>query len=148
VRVGAIAFSDNIVGKFFMSTNIGFNSKQRVYNSFDFYQAFGTTNTPSALESARSEQFTSLNGDRPNVQNYVICITDGNSNVNAQNTIPDAQALKGDGVIIYTIAVGDSPQMSEILGIASSPASQYVIRLPTLGDIETAAKSLLDNICQ
>lgn len=46
VRVGAIAFSDNIVGKFFMNSNIGFNSKQKVYNSFDFYPAFGATNTP------------------------------------------------------------------------------------------------------
>jgi len=146
VRVGAVAFSDDIVGQNFMNQNIG--SIQNVLNSFDFYRKFGTTNTPSALEATRDDQFTATHGDRPGVQNYVIIVTDGFSNVNQERTIPDAEQLKSAGTIIYAIAVGQGPQLSELIGVASSPASQYLLALPTLGDIDSTAETLLDNLCQ
>jgi collagen type VI alpha len=145
VRIGAIAFSDDIVGQFFMNQNIG--SAQNVLNSLDFYNQFGTTNTPAAFEATRDVQFTSARGDRNGVQNVVIIVTDGYSNVNQQNTIPDALQLKSSGVLIYSVAVGDAPQMSEIKSMASSPDSQYVIKLPTLGDLDQSAENLLDHLC-
>jgi len=145
VRVGAIAYSDDVIGQFYMNQNPA--SVQNVFNSFDFYRKFGTTNTPAALEAARDDQFTTAHGDRPGVQNYVITVTDGNSNVNQERTIPDAEQLKSAGVIVYSIAVGEGPQMSELIGMASSPASQYVIALPTIGDIDAAAENLIDHLC-
>lgn len=144
VRVGAIAFSNTIVGEFYMNQNIG--NVQNVFNSLDFYNMFGTTNTPAALQDAAS-QFTAARGDRPGVPNYVVIVTDGYSNVNPEQTIPLANQLKTNGVTIYVIAVGDSPQMSEIVGMASTPSSQYVIALPTLGDIDTTATELLNRVC-
>jgi collagen type VI alpha len=146
VRIGAIAFSDQIVGEFFMNQNIG--NMQNVLNSLDFYNKFGTTNTPSALESARDQHFTKSRGDRDGVQNVIIIVTDGYSNVNQANTIPDANQLKNAGTLIYVVAVGDGPQMSEINAMASSPASQYVSKLPTLGDLDQSAENLLDRLCQ
>lgn len=146
VRIGAIAYSDDIVGQFYMNQNIG--SAQNVLNSLDFYNQFGTTNTPSALQATRDFQFTAARGDRVGVSNYVIIVTDGYSNVNEGQTIPDAMLLKGDGVKIYSVSVGDGPQMSEIIGLASSPDSKYVVKLPTLGDVDLAAENLLNDLCQ
>jgi len=93
-------------------------------------------------------QLTAANGDRPNVQNYVIVVTDGYSNVDQQNTIPDAMLIKNTGTIIYSLAVGPSPQESELDGIASSPSSQYVIPLLTRGDVNATVNILLNNLCQ
>jgi collagen type VI alpha len=146
VRVGAIAYSDDIVGQFFMNQNVG--SLSNVFNSLDFYNQFGTTNTPAALEAARDLQLTTARGDRENVQNVIIIVTDGYSNVNEQRTIPLAQELKQSGAIIYSVAVGDGPQMSELMGMASNPPAEYVIPLPTLGDIDSSAENLLNHICQ
>jgi len=110
VRIGGIAYSDDIVGQFYMNQNIG--NQQNVINAFDFYNKFGTTNTPSALESCRDNQFTAKNGDRPDVPNYIIIVTDGYSNVNQNRTIPDAKQLQSMGVTMYAIAVGTDPQLA------------------------------------
>ena len=61
----------------------------------------GTTNTADGLLYAYQQQFTSNNGDRQNVQNIIIIITDGRSNVNPERTIPNAQAAKDRGITIY-----------------------------------------------
>ena len=50
----------------------------------------GRTNTASALDMLRTQMFTSDNGDRRDTDNYVIMITDGNSNVNRQDTVKAA----------------------------------------------------------
>jgi len=43
--------------------------------------------------------------------------------------------------------VGLSPQWSELDGMASSPSSEYVIPLPTIGDITSTANILLNELC-
>jgi hypothetical protein len=145
VRVGAIAFSNEIVGQFYMNSNL--NSAQLVYNSLDFYDDFGTTNTPAALEDAYSVQFKQQNGNRPNVPDVLIIVTDGYSNVNQTRTVPDAVTLKNSGVTIYSIAVGLDPHWSELDGMASSPSTQYVIPLPTIQNITSTANTLLNKLC-
>lgn len=46
-------------------------------------------------------------GDRDGVDNKVILLTDGGSNIDATNTIPRARDLKNRGVEIYVVAIGD-----------------------------------------
>ena len=58
----------------------------------------GKTFTTSAIRLLRQELFTGRNGDRPNIQNYVILITDGNSNINPAQTIPEAIAARNEGI--------------------------------------------------
>ena len=145
VRVGAVAFSSQIVGQFYMNSNL--NSAQAVYNSLDFYDVFSTTNTPAALQDAYSVQFTPLKGDRPSIPDVLIIVTDGYSNVNQTYTVPNAVMLKNSGVTIYAIAVGLSPQWTELDAMASSPNTQYVIPLPTIGNITSTANMLLNELC-
>lgn len=40
----------------------------------------GTTNTAAAIQYARNNMFTSANGDRGNVANVAVVMTDGGSN--------------------------------------------------------------------
>jgi len=146
VRIGALAFSTYVVGEFFMNQYLG--SQQNVISAFNFYPLFGTTNTAAGLTECLNVQLTTANGDRPGVQDYVIIVTDGYSNVDQQNTIPYAMLIKYTGAIIYSIAVGLTPQQSELDGIASSPSSQYVIPLLTRGDVNATVNILLNNLCQ
>ncbi len=50
----------------------------------------GRTNTAEALLYLRSEMFTPFNGDRLDVPNYAVVITDGESNINEERTLPEA----------------------------------------------------------
>lgn len=57
-------------------------------NSIAFGLMEGRTNTSGGVNTATTGMFTAANGDRSNVRNLLVVITDGNSNVNAQDTIP------------------------------------------------------------
>lgn len=50
----------------------------------------GRTNTAAALQLLRTQVFTSANGDRFEVPNYAVLITDGESTVNPDQTLPEA----------------------------------------------------------
>ena len=46
----------------------------------------------------RRELFSSGRGDRTGVDNIAILVTDGYSNVERHNTIPEAERAKDDGI--------------------------------------------------
>lgn len=145
VRVGAIAFSSDINGQFYLNDNI--RNREGVVNSMDFPPAGGTTNTPVGLEDIRNTHFTVARGDRAGVQNVVVVVSDGYSNVNPERTPVDAALLKNDGVVIYCVALGDSPQWSELNSISSSPSSDHVFELNSRGNIDDTANNLLNSLC-
>ena len=52
--------------------------------------------------------FTSTTGDRVDAPNIVIAFTDGNSNVNADSTLPMAVQARIKGIHIITVGIGNS----------------------------------------
>lgn len=67
----------------------------------------GTSNLAAGLNQARTNQFTSANGDRTGVQNIVIFITDGFDSSDSQpNAISEAAQAKAAGIIIFGVGIG------------------------------------------
>ena len=98
----------------------------------------------------RTEMFTMRRGDRDEVQNVVILLTDGYSNVNPMNTIPEAHLAKEQGIAIYVVAVGDNVDMKEVTEIAgqvNAPSEYYVYPLLQLAETERIADLLTDSLC-
>ena len=58
---------------------------------------YGSTHTSAALRRMRTRMFTKEHGDRENVQNIAIVLTDGISNVNHEATIKEARSAKRQG---------------------------------------------------
>ena len=53
---------------------------------------------------------------------WVFLVTDGKSNVDSHLTIPNADALKANGVKIFVVAVGNSISgIDELVKVASNP---------------------------
>ena len=63
----------------------------------------GHTGTADGIEMVNRLFSTSM-GDRPSKQNVLVWITDGNSNIRANNTQRAAQAAQEAG--IYIMAIG------------------------------------------
>ena len=42
------------------------------------------------MKLLRTEMFTPFNGDRQDVPNFAVVITDGESNINEEETLPEA----------------------------------------------------------
>ena len=64
-RVGAIAYSTEIVGQFYMNT---YRDQEAVINALNFYHKGGKTNAQLALNLMREQHFTSQRGDRSAVR--------------------------------------------------------------------------------
>lgn len=85
----------------------------------------GSSNLANGLNVARTNQFTSANGDRPTVQNIAIFITDGFDSSDSQtNAVSEAALSKAAGIVIFGVGllsasgILDSPLY---LSIASFP---------------------------
>ena len=141
VRVGVIVYStDNKVA--FNLNN--FSSKAQVFNAIDAIPfKGGKTNTGSALETMRSEMFTVVNGDRPDVDNVAIVITDGESH---DNPISVADLARDDGIDIFAIGIGGANQ-TELEGIANKPSAQNVFTVEDFAGLDGLDKKVFTSVC-
>jgi collagen type VI alpha len=99
VQYGNVAYNQFFLGAY--TTN-----KQALTDAIDaltYYTDQQQTNTQSAINRMWTDQFIVAMGDRPNVPNYGIVITDGQADIFTQNTIPESLLAKN---VDFVIAVG------------------------------------------
>ncbi|KAI0232634.1 hypothetical protein LSAT2_017058, partial [Lamellibrachia satsuma] len=82
----------------------------------------GVTNTAGGIDRMR-EMF--LANKRDYVTQIAILLTDGKSNLQSSDTIPNAQLAADAGFEIFTIGVGADIDRTEIEGVATNPAFVY-----------------------
>ena len=118
-RVGAVVFSDT--GELLIRLN-QFSSLESVRDSIltTVYPG-ANTNTSGGLWVARNELFNRFNGDRSEVANLAIVITDGKSTYDSDKTIPIAQDLQRDGVRVISVGITPSVDEEELRAISSPP---------------------------
>lgn len=104
----------------------------------------GSTNTAGGLRTAM-EIFTNNYGNRRDAEDVVILITDGESNVQAYNTIPTADELKRNSIKILSIGIGIS-NSDEITRIASS--TDDVFQVGGFASLTEVKTDILDTSCR
>ena len=77
-RVGLVAYSTVVESSFNLADHSSVASIQSAIMSLT--DSTGSTNTAAALAYVRTTMLTSAAGDRPNVPNVVVVLTDGQSN--------------------------------------------------------------------
>ena len=60
------------------------------------------THTADALRVMREDIFNPRNGDREDARNVAIVFTDGNSNINEENTVPTAIQVKKTSTVMFS----------------------------------------------
>lgn len=144
-RVGAVIFSDSQRILFQLNT---FNNKQNIIDAMYTYYPGGTTNTAGAIEVVRQVMFTPANGDRPNVPNVLVVVTDGGSN-NQNATLLQASLAKNANITILSVGVGSSDDFNknELDGMSSYPPSANVFRVPDEDSFGNIVAGLVAAIC-
>ena len=144
VRVGVNVYSTGSVIEFNLNT---YNNKGDLFNAIDalHYQK-GWTNTASALKDMREIMFTEANGDRPDVDNVAIVLTDGQSNRNSKKTIPYADAARNEGIHIYGIGVG-LKETEELKGISNKPVSENMFTIDNFDELDGLEKRVFAAVC-
>lgn len=145
IRVGVMTYSDDSYIHFNMNT---YHSKEDVLQAIENIQwTRGKTNTADALRKMRTQMFTDFSGDRLDVPNYAVVITDGESNVNDQRTIPEAIEARINGIHILAVVVGNNHRSLEIKGIASDPDEENILNVDRFSMLETIKDRLVTAVC-
>lgn len=77
----------------------------------------------------------------------MIIITDGVSNVHAENTIPEAQKAKEEGVHVITIGVG-SFDSAELEAMASEPVANNMHIIDDFNALTRLTTDLVKATCR
>lgn len=145
VRVGVIIYSTEDYVQFHLDR---YQTKAAVYNAIDdIPYRHGSTNTADALNTMRTEMFTLRNGDRPNVDNIAIIVTDGVSNINSRRTVPEAEQAREDGVHIYALGVGLS-DTKELDGMASKPIEENRFAVQDFNELRGLRHKVFSSLCE
>ena len=77
----------------------------------------------------------------------VFLVTDGQSNVQKQLTIPKADALKNSGVQIFVVAVGTYINgIDEMVKVASYPPEQFLFKVKNLSGFWNLVKLIIKQV--
>ena len=117
IRVGLVSYSGRSTVNFLLDR---YTRKDELINAIRNIPYIGdATNTAAAIEDMRTKVFTQR-GDRPNIQNIAMVVTDGVSNVDQRNTVPNANRAKDDGIWMMVVGITDEVNETELQGISST----------------------------
>ena len=116
-HVGVVSYSRNSKVNFPLNW---FYTKQNLVDAIRRIPYIGlNTNTAAAIEDMRTQVFTQR-GDRPYLKNFGILVTDGESNINQEDTIPNANKAKNDGIIMFAVGITERINATELIEISSN----------------------------
>ena len=146
-RVGLLSFQTIPRIHFYLNDYLSQDQILRAIKTIPY--KFGSTNTADAIRTARKVMLTQARGARSgeNIPKILILITDGVSNMYANETIPEALAAHATGIHIYTIGVGLVGFTHEIDQIASPPSNvnRYVVK--HFGELKSIEEKFVRQMC-
>lgn len=144
VRVGVVIYSTDVHVQFHLREH---QTKASLLDALhSIHYTVGSTNTAGALHTMRSEMFTLSKGDREDVPNIALVLTDGVSNINNLRTIPEAQEAQDYGIHIFTIGIGLT-DTEELITMATPPATHNSFSLKNFDELQDVRASVFSAIC-
>ncbi|XP_063442732.1 von Willebrand factor A domain-containing protein 2-like [Mytilus trossulus] len=149
VKVGAVVYSTTVEIEFHLDSYTTAADIDKHLSKIKYTD--GVTYTAGALNVTKNVLFTAAKGDREDIPNFVILVTDGNSNYRKDLTIPYADNLK-EVAVIYALGIGkeleEYPQ--ELLEIVRQPELGNADMYQMLKDyqaLEELKNAIFDNMC-
>ena len=149
-RVGAIVFSEQVLLAFGLNT---YDNAEDVAQALLNIAYLGqTTNTLEALLQTRTQCFNAANGDRPNVANLAIVITDGVPFPDNRRTpaLNEAKVLSDTGATVISIGVTNNIDADFLKGMSSSPQieGQNYFTATGFDVLDDIQKSVVEGTCK
>ena len=88
----------------------------------------------------------SSGGDRPDVEDVMIVITDGRANIGQHLISEQADAAEGEGIRRIAVGITSEAELSELQSIASS--TREVLTTPTFNSLNELLDDLVTLTCE
>ena len=149
-RVGALIFSEQVILEFTLSQ---YDNAEAIINAILASPYLGqTTNTPEALRVTRTQCFNPANGDRPNVPNLAIVVTDGVPYPDDRRTpaLNEARALRDTGAVVISIGITNAIDEDFLKGMSSAPQvlGQNYFTATNFDVLNEIRKTVVQGTCQ
>ncbi|XP_063341583.1 collagen alpha-6(VI) chain-like isoform X2 [Pelmatolapia mariae] len=139
VRMGLVKYSDSPSLEFDLTQHSDVKTMEKVVNKIS--HKGGGTNTGKALSSMKGHFQNAKTSRGYKVSEYLIVITDGESNDKVKDP---AEELRAQGVIIYAIGVNASND-NELNEIAGDPKRKYFVS--NFDALKTIKNDVIREIC-
>ena len=91
--------------------------------------------------------FTNAGGDRADVPNVAIIITDGTPTIDIQQTLPEAAGARAEGVTMFVIGIGGDTNDKFLESLAGG-ALKRVFKVDDFDALPSIADTILSHICR
>ena len=115
-RIGAVQFAANAKTEFYLDFTYDRQEAINQIQSMTRLSDTGSTHTAAGIDLARNDVLNGQNGDRPDVNDVMLIITDGGSNVNQGQTIPSAIEASKDCITVLVLGIGNGVVTTELSG--------------------------------
>ena len=143
-RVGVIQFSSRVYPHFYMKTYDNKNEMINAIKKIDWSR--GSTKTYAALDFVRKYSFKTSAGDRPNVPNVVIVLTDGRSSSSSLTGRAAAKLKNVPGTTVIAIGIARADK-NEVRRIATGTGDDNCFLLATFDILSGILKNLEEKTC-
>lgn len=92
--------------------------------------------------------FSNPTGAREEVPWIGIVITDGESNVEADKTISEADKARDAGIIVFALGIGDQVSQDELIGIGNEPSVDFVFNAEDFDALPHILDQVVTAACQ
>ena len=144
-RVGILTYSTVVKVEFQLNSHRTNTDVENAVNNIKY--TYGSTNTADAIATMRSEMFTAATGDRPDVANVGVIITDGVSNINSRRTLPEAENARNAGIHIYAVGIG-LVDTKELDGMASKPIEENRFTVQSFDELKGFDRKIFQALCK
>lgn len=121
-RIGIVTYSSGAYSQFHLN---GYTTQSQLFNAIDHIQyKSGGSNTGAAINYVAGQEFTTANGARTGVPHYGILVT-GSSSTNSAQTVAAAKAAQLNGLVFFTVGVGNGYSGAELRSVAGSTRNQF-----------------------
>ena len=143
-RIGLVAYNTKVTTSFTLDAHLSKASLNKAVDNIPY--KYGNTNTADGIKFVLDRIF-SQKGDRLNVPNIAIMITDGLPNMNVMQTVPEAKRLKDSRTRFYIIGIGKLRgfPMEEM---ASEPMEDNGFFLDSFEDMLLVRNKIFSGICK
>ena len=144
-RIAAVTYSNEAYIQFFLNQYDNKRDIQKAINRMPY--TGGNTNTTGGLRVVRTEVYRKDRGDRSNVKNVIVLITDGRTTREVDSLYDEACKLKGPGTLIFGIGVTNQVDVSELRGVVSSPWFDFYHIVSDFGGLKRKLDQIVFGFC-
>ncbi|XP_064610894.1 sushi, von Willebrand factor type A, EGF and pentraxin domain-containing protein 1-like [Liolophura sinensis] len=143
-RVGLVVFNIEAYVEFYLDT---YYQKEELISAMDNIRSFGReTYTDRGLYSARMNVLQESAGDRQDVPNVVLVLTDGKSK-DPTKTAYQANLLHSSGAEVIALGIGSNADLDELNAIASDPDEENMYRVSDFDSMSSIIDELVMKTC-